>query len=144
MRALLDINVLLALFDEDHVFHERAHTWFDQNLAAGWASCPLTENGLVRIRANPNYHPSKKRGVLEMIEGLRTFIHSTDHEFWSDDVSLLDPSQIDSSLFIGPRQITDLYLLALATRNGGSLLTFDRGVNLKAVSQAKPENLQVI
>jgi uncharacterized protein len=53
--ALLDVNVLVALFDPDHVHHEAAHGWFAANRAAGWATCPLTENGLIRVLSNPAY-----------------------------------------------------------------------------------------
>lgn len=144
MRALLDINVLLALFDEDHIFHERAHVWFGENLPMGWASCPLTENGFVRIRSHPNFHPVKKRNVQEVSTALNSFISASDHEFWSDSVSLLDSRSFDQSRILGPRQITDLYLLALAAINGGRLVTFDEGINLSAVPYSKPENLCVI
>lgn len=144
MRALLDINVLLALFDGDHVFHQRAHDWFGRQQALGWASCPLTENGFVRIRANPNYHPANRRTVSEMIEGLTTFVNSSDHEFWPDELSLRDRAHLNSSLVVGPRQITDLYLLALAVKYEGRLVTFDEGVNREIVPNAKAENLCVI
>lgn len=144
MRALFDINVLLALFDEDHVFHEQAHRWFGLHGSFGWASCPLTENGFVRIRANPNYHPQEKRSATEMVESLRTFVISSDHEFWTDSISLRDPSALDASFIAGPRQLTDVYLLALAVRHQGRLVTFDEGINLRAVPEAKPENLLVI
>lgn len=144
MRALFDINVLLALFDEDHVFHERAHQWFGLHGSFGWASCPLTENGFVRVRANPSYHPHERRSAAEMVESLRTFASSSDHEFWPDSFSLRDPSALDASIIAGPRQLTDVYLLALAVRHRGRLVTFDEGINLKAVPRAKPENLLVI
>lgn len=144
MRALLDINILLALFDEDHVFHHRAHTWFGQHGGQGWASCPLTENGFIRIRANPNYHPEKRRTVAEMIEGLRTFVKGSDHEFWPDTLTLREPSYLEATLVVGARQITDIYLLALAVEHGGRLVTFDENVNIGAVPKAKPESLLVI
>lgn len=141
MRALFNINLLLALFDEDHVFHRRAHEWFGLHRSLGWASCPLTENGFVRIRASPNYHPQKRRSTAEMVEALRTFVASSDHEFWPDSFSLRDPSSLEASFVAGPRQLTDVYLLSLAVRNRGRLVTFDEGVNLKAFPKAKPENL---
>ncbi len=144
MRALLDINVLLALLDEDHVFHERAHLWFGENFSMGWASCPLTENGFVRIRSHPNFHPVNKRNVQEVSTALSSFASGSDHEFWSGSVSLLDSRAFDQSRILGPRQITDLYLLALAAVNGGRLVTFDEGINLLAVPFSKPENLCVI
>jgi toxin-antitoxin system PIN domain toxin len=144
MQALLDINVLLALFDEDHVFHQRAHDWFAENRAAGWTTCPLTENGLVRIRSNPHYHPHVAIHAAAMIEALRTFTASGDHAFWADDLSLLDATRIEAPAVLGTRQITDIYLLALAVKQGGRLATFDQGVNLTAVRGAAPHHLCVI
>ena len=144
MRALLDINVLLALLDEDHIFHHRAHELFGRNQSHGWASCPLTENSLVRIRTNPNYHPVKERSVAEMIEGLRVFVTSSDHECWPDDFSIRDPAHDNPSMIFGPRQITDLYLLALAAAHRGRLVTLDEGLNPGAVPGAKPEHLWVV
>ena len=61
MRALLDINVLIALLDQDHSLHQRAREWFSRNAATGWTSCPITQNGCVRIMANPGY-PEPTRG----------------------------------------------------------------------------------
>ena len=55
MRALLDVNVLIALFDQDHVSHKAAMTWFAAHATEGWASCPITQNGCVRIMSNPSY-----------------------------------------------------------------------------------------
>jgi len=144
MRALLDINLLLALFDEDHVFHHRAHDWFADNRSSGWATCPLTENGLVRIRSNPNYHPRVKMNVGAMVEALRVFTASGNHAFWRDDLSLLDSARIDTREILGARQITDVYLLALAVQEGGRLATFDEGVNLTAVVNATAGHLCVI
>ncbi len=144
MRALLDINVLLALLDEDHAFHDRAHGWFGKHASLGWASCPLTENGLVRIRSHPNYHPVSKRSPSEVVAALRRFVASGDHEFWSDDLSLRDPERFDADLVPGPRQISDLYLLALATECGGRLVTFDDSIHLAAVPRATKDNLCVI
>jgi toxin-antitoxin system PIN domain toxin len=144
MRALLDINVLLALLDEDHGFHDRAHAWFGHHVSLGWASCPLTENGLVRIRSHPHYHPVNRRSPSDVIAALGTFVSSGNHEFWPDLPTLRDPTRFDPSRILGPRQITDLYLLALATDRGGRLVTFDEGLNLAAVPRATKANLCVI
>lgn len=57
-RALLDINVLVALSDQAHVHHDLVHRWFARARASGWATCPLTENGLVRVIGNPSYRGS--------------------------------------------------------------------------------------
>lgn len=142
MRGLLDVNVLLALFDGDHAFHERAHEWIGNN--PKWASCPLTENGLVRIMAHPNYHPVKRHAVSEVIRALGIFADGTEHAFWADDRTLRDSSHVDAVRILGPRTITDVYLLALATHQKGRLVTFDEGINLSAVPGAKAANLCVI
>jgi len=139
--ALLDVNVLIALFDPDHVHHEAAHAWFAAHRPSGWATCPLTENGLVRILSNPAYSPVSERPA-KIVERLRAFRDSGDHCFWSDDVTLCDPDLF--SLDVGWRRLTDVYLLALARRNEGRLATFDRSIPLKAVRGAGPEHLAVI
>jgi toxin-antitoxin system PIN domain toxin len=142
-RALLDINVLVALFDPDHVHHELAHDWFADHRSAGWASCPLTENGLIRVLANPRYGSpnASLRGVREAV---RRFFASDEHEFWPDNVSIADDVLFNVTAMAGHRQITDVYLLGLATRRKGHLVTFDRSIPLKAVIGADRESLTLI
>lgn len=144
MRALLDVNILIALLDADHTFHRRSLAWFAANQKDGWASCPLTENALVRITANPNYSGFGQYSITDSIEQLREFIKKTDHRFWIDEISILDDSLFASDKIHGPRQLTDLYLLALATKNHGRLVTFDQGIPLSAVPGAKAENLCIV
>lgn len=144
MRAPLDVNLLIALFDADHVYHERAHAWFGDNQAHGWASCPLTENGLVRILCHPHYSRVLQRSAAEVTADLHEATHQTDHRFWPDDVSLRDDDRIRIYRIQGPRQITDLYLLALAIRHGGRLVTFDVGIPIDAVVGAEPQHLVVL
>ncbi len=141
MRALLDVNVLIALLDPDHVFHERAHAWWGANLKWGWASCPLTENGVVRIMSNPDYSGGAHFTPGDLISRLRTFARRTAHEFWPDDISVRDATIFAAERIHGSRQITDLYLLALAARHNGRLATFDGGIPVSAVLGAKAENL---
>ena len=112
MRALLDINVLIALLDSDHALHERAREWFGRNASRGWASCPMTQNGCVRVMAHPGY--ANALPIAPVMERLREATRSAYHEFWADDVSLLDPRVADASRIHRPRQLTDFYLLALA------------------------------
>jgi len=141
--ALLDVNVLVALFDPDHVHHDLAHDWFAGHRHAGWATCPLTENGFVRVLANPAYGGPVTR-VTDLAARLRTFCESGDHVFWPDAVSLRDRRVFDPALVAGPRQITDIYLLALARSQGGRLATFDRTIPLRAVKGATARDLTVI
>jgi uncharacterized protein len=144
MRALLDINLLIALSDEDHLFHATAHNWYQEHQAMGWASCPITENGMVRIMSNPNYNPVIRRPAAEIIQALKNFTGNSNHEFWPGDISLSNPSCFDPQKILGSRQITDLYLLGLATRYGGRFVTFGTGINFSAVLGAQPANLYVI
>lgn len=141
MRALFDINVIIALLDPDHAFHDRAHNWWAANTKRGWASCPLTENGAVRIMANPAYSNSVHFASYDLISRLNTFAAQTDHEFWPDDISLRDSLVFAAERIHGPRQITDLYLLALAVKRGGRLATFDANISLSAVCSARQANL---
>jgi toxin-antitoxin system PIN domain toxin len=141
--ALLDVNVLVALFDPDHVHHDLAHDWFADNGAKGWATCPLTHNGLVRVLSHPRYgNPSATlRGVRQAV---KRFVSNKNHEFWADDVSLCDDSAFDVTGMVGHRQITDVYLLGLATKRKGHLVTFDRSIPVRAVMGADARSLTVV
>ena len=139
--ALLDVNFLIALFDPDHVHHEPAHAWFGDHRSSGWATCPLTENGVVRILSNPAYGPNVERPG-EIARRLASFRRSGHHAFWPDDVSLCDSELF--SLAVGHRHLTDAYLLGLAVRRGGRLATFDRSIPLKSVRGARADHLVVV
>ncbi len=141
-RALLDVNVLLALLDSDHVDHERAVDWLDDEIGDGWASCAITQNGFVRILSQPRY-PSPV-SAAEAVELLSAACDSTHHEFWPCDVSVLDTRIVDRSRLHGPRQVTDAYLLALATAHDGRFVTFDRTLSLAAVYGAVETHLTVL
>jgi toxin-antitoxin system PIN domain toxin len=141
--ALLDVNVLVALFDPDHVHHELAHDWFADQKAHGWATCPVTEAGFLRVLSNPAYAAPLARPA-DLLSSLRTFSTSPGHRFWDAAVSLCDESVCDPAFIRGHRQVTDVYLLALACRMGGALATFDRTIPLRAVRGAPAEALQII
>jgi len=143
MRALLDVNVIIALLDPDHAFHERAHAWWAANMKRGWASCPLTENGGVRVMSNPNYSEKARFTPGDLIGRLRKFAGQSNHEFWPDKISLRDEKIFATERIHSSRQLTDLYLLALAVENRGRLVTFDRGISISCVSNAKAANLCV-
>jgi uncharacterized protein len=140
--SLLDVNLLIALFDPDHVHHELAHDWFEHNRADGWATCPLTENGFLRILSNPAYGLPLTR-VASLARSLSTFCASGGHHFWADGVSLRDAKLFDLTL-TGHRHVTDVYLLGLAKKMGGRLATFDRTIPAGAVKGAGRDTLQVI
>ncbi|MDA8296273.1 MAG: PIN domain-containing protein [Actinomycetota bacterium] len=141
-RALLDINVLLALFDSDHVDHSLAHRWLAAEIGDGWASCPMTENGFVRIISQPRYPSPISPG--RAIELLRRSQETTHHEHWPCDISIGDPRRLDRRRLHGPRQVTDAYLLALAVAHGGRFVTFDRTISISAVPDAVEDDLVVV
>jgi len=134
MRALLDVNVLIALLDADHVSHRAATVWFEREGPSGWASCPITQNGCVRIMSHPGY--PNPLPVALVLARLADACAAPFHAFWPDDVSLLDPAIADPSRIHGPRQLTDIYLVALAVRHRGRFVTFDRSIALEAVRGA--------
>ncbi len=142
MRALLDINVLLALFDSGHTFHSRAMQWWSANKGEGWASCPLTENGYLRIVSQASY-PRPVR-LADAALHLRTWAVPPLHAFWPDDVSILDAGTIDYSRLLSPKKITDVYLLALAVKHGGRLVTLDTGISVQAVRGADAAHLVIV
>lgn len=142
MRSLLDVNVLIALLDADHAVHARATDWFAANAKAGWASCPITQNGCLRVMSHPGY-PSPLP-VQAVAARLREACATAQHAFWPDDTSLLDLEVADAARIHGPRQITDLYLLALAVRREGRFVTFDAAVVRDAVRGAEARHLLVL
>lgn len=141
--ALLDVNVLVALFDPAHQNHESAHLWFGRNRKFGWATCPITANGCIRVLSNPAY-PTVDATPAEVARRLQSLCSTTDHHFWPDSVSLLDESLFQPAMLGGHQKITDAYLLGLAVRNHGRLATFDRSIPLKAVRGAGPTDLVLI
>ena len=142
MRALLDANVLIALLDSDHLHHGRAKAWLKENIKHGWASCPLTQNGCIRIMSQPGYPNALPAAAVA--ERLAAATATSHHAFWPDSVSMLDPGRIAWNAVLGSRQVTDVYLLALAAQLNGRLVTLDRAVPLKAVPGSKAKHLVVI
>jgi toxin-antitoxin system PIN domain toxin len=142
MRALLDVNVLIALLDAGHVMHGCAMTWLEREASRGWASCPLTENAVVRIMSQPGY--PTPRPAAQVAERLAIACAAAEHDFWPADVSLMESGLIDWRRILGHRQVTDAYLLALAVRNNGRLVTFEQRISLDVVVGAKAENLELV
>lgn len=135
-RYLLDVNVLIALIDPAHVQHEQIHGWFGRVGRKAFATCPITENGLLRIVGHPKYPnspgpPSTVAGALAAIRGL------PGHAFWPDSISLVDSSLADPALLSTHSRVTDSYLLALACANKGQLATMDRKLAVEAVADGK-------
>jgi hypothetical protein len=119
---LLDINVLIALSDPMHVHHNAAHRWFSARGGKNWATCPLTENGFVRVASHPSY-PNRPGDAGVVLALLRKFCAAEGHHFWPDSVSLR--TTLAANAILTHKQVTDLYLLGLAVAQNGKLATFD-------------------
>ena len=127
MVSLLDVNMMIALAWPSHVHHRAAHAWFAKNASQGWATCPLTQCGFVRISSNAKIIPEAvtPRDALAL---LNEIVKQATHSFWEDDIGILD-EHIPSEYLVGHRQITDAYLLGLAIRHRSRLVTLDRGLS---------------
>ncbi len=124
--ALLDVNMLIAMTWPTHIHHQVAKKWFVENCEKGWATCPITEGGFVRISSNKKciedaVQPTEARKVLLEISRMGR------HIFWKDDLSY-HSEQIPFTYLTGHRQVTDAYLLGLAIQNKGRLVTLDQGI----------------
>ena len=127
---LLDINLLLALSDPMHIHHPSAHRWFAEKGRHAWATCPLTENGFIRIASHPNY-PNRPGDVTAVFAIFRQLCGAPGHRFWSEDISILQILEPDA--IITHAQITDVYLLGLAIHKRGKLATLDQRIPVDAV-----------
>lgn len=124
---LLDINVLLALADPDHEHHGKAQSFFLANHQLGWATCPLTENGFVRILGHSNY-PRGPRNTDDACIVLKQLCAQPGHRFWPDDLSLRSALNLPVS-----KHLTDHYLLTLAMHRQGRLVTLDRHIQAERI-----------
>ena len=122
--ALLDVNALVALAWDSHVHHVAVRAWFAARGSAGWATCPVTESGFVRVSSNPKVLPGAISPAAAR-EVLRSMRQVREHRFLTDDVSLTEQ---DVPAIPGHRQVTDVHLLTHARRHGGSVVTFDAGL----------------
>ena len=135
-RYLLDVNVLIALIDPAHVQHDQVHEWFGRVGHQAFATCPITENGLLRIVGHPKYPnspgpPSVVASALSAIRGL------PGHMFWPDGISLVQSNLVDPALLLSHSRVTDSYLLALARENKGKLATMDQKLATEVVAEGK-------
>jgi uncharacterized protein len=139
MRALLDVNVLIALLDSSHIHHSLVTNWLAENIKAGWASCPITQNGCIRIFSQPGYPNTVP--AAQVAERLAEAAQHPSHEFWPDSISLLQPDCLIWDRVLSSRHVNDVYLLALAVKQGGRFVTLDQGISLDAVARVKPKHL---
>lgn len=122
------MNVLVSLAWPNHVHHARAIRWFEAIRREGWATCPATEAGFVRVSSNSRVIPDA-RPPAEVLALLRAMVQMPGHRFWSDDVSPAEDSAGVFARVVGHRQVTDAWLVTLARRREGRLATFDRGIS---------------
>ncbi len=122
---LLDVSTTIALIDRMHVGHEPANRWFAEKSSGGWATCPIVENGVVRIMSQPSY-PNVQESPAIVAAVLRQLCRLPAHEFWPDNLSLVTSDLIDLHLLTSAPRVTDTYLLALAASRNGKLATLDR------------------
>jgi hypothetical protein len=132
MTFLLDVNVLIALMDPGHIRNEAALEWFATIGEKSWATCPITENAILRIVGHPSY-PNPLENPAAVAELLAKFVALSGHVFWPENISLLHAKEVDTSRLLTAGQVTDSYLLALAVAHGGKLATFDRRIVIDAV-----------
>lgn len=142
MIHLLDVNVLIALLDAEHIAHDDAHEWFQAVGKNGWATCPIVENGFLRVVGATRYGPASVP-MARLISNLGEFTRAAGHEFWAEDFSLLDHPAIHREKLTSAAQLTDTYLLALAVNNGGRLATLDRRLSPRAVEGGERALVQI-
>ena len=143
MRALLDVNVWVALFDDAHQFSDRANAFIEAR-GARIATCALVENGVIRVMSQPSYGRRGGLPIQAVRERLREACAMLDHEFWPDEISLRDDTLVDFTRVQGHHQITDLYLLALAVHRRGCLASFDQNIALTSVRGATARSFRLL
>ncbi len=134
MTALLDVNALIALIDSDHIGNPAMQKWFIKHHASGWATCPLTENGAVRVLSQPAYQSGRHTPteVIQVLNALKASFKKS-YQFWPDSISISDEFVFQGILIAGTRQVTDIYLLGLVAKHRGTMVTFDRSLTWQAV-----------
>lgn len=131
--ALLDVNMLIAFFDKEHQHRSLVKNWLGNWLKAGnkWATCPITQNGCLRILSLPNYKNGFK--PIEIKHHLSNAVASDNHVFIPDNISLLQDELINWQHIQGAKQLTDAYLLALAKHNQTVFVSLDGRIDINTV-----------
>ncbi|PAT34678.1 TA system VapC family ribonuclease toxin [Vandammella animalimorsus] len=142
-RLLLDVNVWVALLDEQHVHNQTAIALW-QRPGLRIATCPLTENGALRICAMPGLGRGRPASLATIRAAMQRACGDVDHQFWPDALSLIGGDALDFNRISGHNQITDAYLLALAVHHGGTLASFDQRIALSAVRGATSDHLLLL
>jgi toxin-antitoxin system PIN domain toxin len=141
-RHLLDLNSLIALGDPDHQSHQAMQTWFQASGKDGWGVCPLTEAGFVRVTTNPVYRPAS-RTIAQATAILADFANHPGYLYWPISASWVDLAAPFSARLLGHQQVTDAYLLGLAVKGNGVLVTFDKAIRYLAGAEYS-QNLLVL
>lgn len=142
--ALLDVNVLIALFDNTHQYHFVTNQWLADHVLQGnrWATCPITQNGCLRILSTPSYpNPFSLSAIKHKLQ--KVTAHPS-HEFWSADISLTDDSLVNWSHITGHKQLTDVYLLALTAHHHGIFVSLDTKIPNRVVYDFPQDNMIVL
>jgi uncharacterized protein len=134
MTFLLDVNVTIALLDRHHVHHVAAQNWFMQKKGHGFATCPIVQNGFLRIVSHKSYSDMQITPAVAAVS-LQSLTQDPNHVFWPDMVSLIDSLHVSIAFLGASATLTDTYLLALAAHNQGKLATFDRRLMTAAVKK---------
>jgi uncharacterized protein len=142
VRSLLDTSVLIALLDASHIHHQLTAQWLQTHGGAGWASCPITLNGCIRVLSQPSY--PNRVPMQQVVVGLKQAMQNPLHEFWADEVNTATTKLIDWSYTVRPAQLTDVYLLALAVAHDARFVTLDQGIALACVPKARADQLVVL
>lgn len=111
-----DVNLLVAMYWETHQRHSAALQW--RKLNSPFATCPITELGMLRVLIQLGADPS------DAFDALDELIKKHRQKLVPCDLS----ANVIRRQVKGHRQITDAYLLQLSKKHGLSFSTFDTGI----------------
>jgi uncharacterized protein len=133
-RYLLDLNALIALADPDSIHYEAMQRWYDTAGHRDWGVCPLTESGFVRVTTNPKYS-GPNRTVAQARAILGELSKVSGYRYWPITESWVEVTAPFAPRIKGHQQVTDAYLLGMAIREEGTLVTFDASISYLAGSE---------
>jgi toxin-antitoxin system PIN domain toxin len=130
-KNLLDLNVLIALTEPGHKHHRKAHEWLNSSGKNNWGVCPLTEAGFLRVTTNPAFRPGPRtlEQAIAIVQVLKGY---PGYWYWEIDESWVNLTAPFAARIFGHQQVTDAYLLGLAIKAKGVLVTFDKGIQFMA------------